>query len=70
VEASLGRARYERTGEAWGSRNGTRPRRVQIAEGEVSVAMPQVRDSLTRFVSPVIKFLTGLQPWSPRTMEQ
>jgi transposase-like protein len=33
VTAFLGRARYERTGEATGSRNGTRPKPVQTAEG-------------------------------------
>ena len=54
VAAFLGRARYERTPEATGSRNGHRPRRVQTAEGELTVAMPQVRDSLTRFVSSTI----------------
>jgi len=54
VTAFLGRARYERTPEATGSRNGTRPRRVQTAEGEITVAMPQVRGSLTRFVSATI----------------
>ena len=54
VTAFLGRARYERTPEATGSRNGTRPRRIQTAEGELTVAMPQVRDSLTRFVSSTI----------------
>ena len=54
VTAFLGRARYERTPEASGSRNGTRPRRVQTAEGEITIAVPQVRDSLTRFVSSVI----------------
>ncbi len=54
VTAFLGRVRYERAPEATGSRNGTRPRRVQTAEGEISVAMPQVRDSLTRFVSATI----------------
>ncbi len=54
VTAFLGRARYERTPEATGSRNGTRPRRVQTAEGEIIVAVPQVRDSLTRFVSSTI----------------
>ena len=52
--AFLGRARYERTPTADGSRNGHRPRRVQTAEGEIVIAMPQVRDSLTRFVSSVI----------------
>ena len=54
VTAFLGRARYERTEMATGSRNGTRPRRVQTAEGEITVAMPQVRESLTRFVSATI----------------
>ena len=54
VTAFLGRARYERTPEATGSRNGTRPRRIQTAEGEIIVAMPQVRGSLTRFVSSTI----------------
>lgn len=51
----LGRARYQRTAEATGSRNGHRPRRVQTAEGEISVALPQVRGSLARFVSSVIR---------------
>jgi len=54
LAAFLGRARYERTPEAAGSRNGHRPRRVQTAEGELLVAMPQVRGSLERFVSSVI----------------
>jgi putative transposase len=53
VEAFLGRARYERTPHAAGSRNGHRPRRVQTAEGEITIDMPQVRDTLTRFVSSV-----------------
>ncbi len=50
----LGRARYQRMPDPAGSRNGTRPRRVQTAEGEITVAMPQVRGSLERFVSSVI----------------
>ena len=54
VTAFLGRARYERTPEAAGSRNGHRPRRIQTAEGEIMIAMPQVRDTLPRFVSSVI----------------
>jgi hypothetical protein len=37
VAAFLGRARYERTPEARGSRNGNRPRRVQTAEGELGI---------------------------------
>lgn len=39
VAAFLGRARYERTSEAAASRNGRRPRRVQTAEGEITIAM-------------------------------
>ncbi|MGD8486491.1 MAG: IS256 family transposase [Chloroflexota bacterium] len=54
VAAFLGRARYERAPDARGSRNGHRPRRIQTAEGELTVAVPQVRDSLTRFVSTTI----------------
>lgn len=54
VESFLGRARYERTSKARGSRNGHRSRRVQTAEGEITVAMPQVRGSAERFVSAVI----------------
>ena len=54
VAAFLRRARYERTSDAAGSRNGSRPRRVQTAEGEITINMPQVRDTLTRFVSSVI----------------
>jgi transposase-like protein len=60
VEAFLGRARYERTPAAAGSRNGHRPRHVQTAEGEITIAMPQVRDSLTRFVSSVIPDTRGI----------
>ena len=60
LTAFLGRARYERTPEAAGSRNGTRPRRVQTAEGEIVIAMPQVRDSLERFVSSVIPDCRGI----------
>src|SRR5438270_10761804 len=43
VTAFLHRARYERTAEAKGSRNGTRPKPIQTAEGEISIAMPQLR---------------------------
>jgi len=54
VEAFLGRARYQRTPEARGSRNGHRPRRIQTAEGEITVAMPQVRGAVERFVTGTI----------------
>jgi transposase-like protein len=60
LEAFLGRARYARTPDAAGSRNGHRPRRVQTAEGEITIAMPQVRDTLTRFVSSVIPDTRGI----------
>jgi len=53
VTAFLGRARYARTPEAAGSRNGTRPRAVQTAEGEISVGMPQIRGAAERFISRV-----------------
>ncbi len=54
VAAFLGRARYQRTPTATGSRNGSRPKPIQTAEGELTVAMPQVRGSVERFVSQVI----------------
>lgn len=60
VAAFLGRARYERTPSAAGSRNGHRPRRIQTAEGEIAIAMPQVRGSLTRFVSQTIPDTRGI----------
>jgi transposase-like protein len=60
VKAFLGRARYERTPDARGSRNGHRPKRIQTAEGELVIAMPQVRDTLTGFVSSVIPDVRGV----------
>src|SRR5262252_7109772 len=54
VAAFLGRARYQRTQTATGSRNGTRAKPIQTAEGEISIAMPQVRNTAERFVSQVI----------------
>ncbi len=54
VEAFLARARYERTADARGSRNGHRPRRIQTAEGEIALAMPQVPGTVERFVTSVI----------------
>jgi putative transposase len=53
VAAFLGRARYERTPAAAGSRNDTRPRPIQTAEGEITVDMPQVRGTAERFISRV-----------------
>ena len=60
VAIFLGRSRYERTPDAAGSRNGHRPRRVQTAEGEIAIAIPQVRGSLERFVSQVIPDTRGI----------
>ena len=54
VAAFLRRARYQRTPAATGSRNGTRPKPIQTAEGEISIAIPQVRNTAERFVSQVI----------------
>src|SRR5919198_2027143 len=54
VAAFLGRARYQRTPTAAGSRNGTRPKAIQTAEGEISIAIPQVRGTAEHFVSRVI----------------
>ena len=53
VAAFLSRARYERNPDATGSRNGTRPRPIQTAEGEITVAVPQVRNTTERFISSV-----------------
>jgi hypothetical protein len=51
-DAWLGGARYERRPEAPpGLRNGFRPRRVQTAEGELTVEIPQVREAAEPFVS-------------------
>ena len=50
----LQRDRYERTAAARGSRNGHRGRRVQTGEGELEIAVPQLRDTAERFVSKVI----------------
>ncbi|HET9739893.1 MAG TPA: transposase [Solirubrobacteraceae bacterium] len=51
-DAWLGRARYERRPEAPpGLRHGFRPRRVQTAEGELAVEIPQVRQAAEPFVS-------------------
>src|SRR3954462_13639466 len=51
-DAWLGRARYERRPDYQrGLRNGFRPRRVQTAEGGLSVELPQVREAAEPFVS-------------------
>jgi len=58
-DAWLGRARYERRPEGErglryygeGYRNGFRPRRVQTAEGELQIEIPQVREAAETFAS-------------------
>jgi transposase-like protein len=58
-DAWLGRARYERRpyehgdelGEGSGLRNGFRPRRLQTAEGELEVEIPQVPQAAETFAS-------------------
>lgn len=54
VSLFLGRAHYERRPDARGYRNGVRPRRVQTAEGELVIEVPQVRGALERFVCRTI----------------
>ena len=51
----LGRARYERRPES-GKRNGFRPRRLQTAEGELVVEIPQVRETAEPFVSKLFPY--------------
>ncbi len=51
-DAWLGRARYERRPQAPpGLRNGFRPRKLQTAEGQLEVEIPQVRAAAEPFVS-------------------
>jgi putative transposase len=58
-DAWLGRARYDRRPDYQrglenyqsGLRNGFRPRRLQTAEGELSVEIPQIREAAEPFVS-------------------
>src|SRR3982750_2864748 len=65
-DAWLGRARYERRPEAPpGLRNGFRPRRVQTAEGELSVEIPQVRQAAEPFVSKLFPRGTKLLRTEP-----
>ncbi len=54
VRAFLERARYERTPSARGWRNGVRPRRVQTAEGELVIEVPQIRGAVEHFVCRTI----------------
>lgn len=56
----LGRERYERGSEPGrGLRNGYEPSRIKTAEGEVPVAVPQVREAVEPFCSRLLEFLKG-----------
>jgi putative transposase len=59
VASFLHRARYERTAAATGSRNGSRPKTIQTAEGAFTLAMPQVRNTAERFVSTILPHVRG-----------
>ena len=67
-DAWLGRTRYERRPDYQrglrnfdsGLRNGYRSRRVQTAEGELSVEVPQVREAAEPFVSKLFPHSTKL----------
>jgi putative transposase len=65
-DARLGRARDERRAEAPpGLRNGFRARRVQTAEGELGVEIPQVREAAEPFVSKLFPRGTKLLRTEP-----
>jgi putative transposase len=65
-DAWLGRARDERRAEAPpGLRNGFRARRVQTAEGELGVEIPQVREAAEPFVSKLFPRGTKLLRTEP-----
>ncbi|MBA3264736.1 MAG: transposase [Thermoleophilaceae bacterium] len=72
-DARLGRARYERRPDyqrglrnyGSGLRNGFRPRRVQTAEGELEVGIPQVREAAEPFVSKLFSRGTKLLRTEP-----
>ena len=65
-DAWLGRARYERRPDNQrGLRNGFRPRRVQTAEGELGIEIPQVREAAEPFVSTLFPRGTKLLRTEP-----
>jgi transposase-like protein len=55
----LGRDRYERQAEVNGYRNGYKPGRIRSAEGEIPLAVPQVRGSAETYQSKLLAFLRG-----------
>jgi putative transposase len=72
-DAWLGRARYERRPDhqrglrnyGSGLRNGFRPRKLQTAEGELEVEIPQVREAAEPFVSKLFPRGTKLLRTEP-----
>ena len=72
-DAWLGRARYERRPDyqrglrnyEGGLRNGFRPRRVQTAEGELSIETPQLREAAETFASKLFPRGTNLVRTEP-----
>lgn len=55
----LGRERYERDAEPKGYRNGYKPGRMRSAEGEIELAVPQVRDTNQPYQSKLMAFFKG-----------
>lgn len=55
----LGRDRYERQPEGNGYRNGYKPGRIRSAEGEIPLAVPQVRGNAEPHQSKLLAFLRG-----------
>src|SRR6266705_2930070 len=72
-DAWLGRARYDRRPDyqrglrnyQGGLRNGFRPRRLQTAEGELQVEIPQIREAAEPFVSKLFPRGTKLLRTEP-----
>ncbi|MGZ4287117.1 MAG: IS256 family transposase [Solirubrobacteraceae bacterium] len=72
-DAWLGRARYERRAddqrgvrnEESGLRNGFRPRKLQTAEGELEIEIPQVREAAEAFASKLFPRGTKLVRTEP-----
>jgi putative transposase len=65
-DAWLGRSRYERRPDYQrGLRNGFRPRKLQTAEGELEVELPQVREAAEPFVSKLFPRGTKLLRTEP-----
>jgi putative transposase len=72
-DAWLGRARYERRPEYQrglcnydaGLRNGFRPRKVQTAEGELAIEIPQVREAAETFASKLFPRIPKLLRTEP-----